>query len=221
MSTVSAQPVPDATRLVDAHDIGPVTLLKRSIAVLVFDGFADWEPAYALTGLRRWGGRVITSVGYGPSAVVSMGGLRVEPDDVLESVTPVTTELLLLPGGDPWLEAYPASRLEPVLGLLAAGGVTIAAICGATVALARAGLLRGRRHTSNGASFLQRHAPGYETPVLYEETLAVSDTGVITASGLGAVEFAREIFMALGLFKESDLAMFMDMYRGGRAPPEP
>ena len=220
MSTVSAQPVPDATRLVDAHDIGPVTLPMRSIAVLVFDGFADWEPAYALTGVRRWGGRAVTTVGYGPSTVLSMGGLRVQPEAILESVTPATTELLLLPGGDPWLEAYPASRLEPVLSLLAAGGVTIAAICGATVAVARAGLLRGRRHTSNGASFLERHAPGYETRALYAETLAVSDTGVITASGLGAVEFAREIFMALRIFEESDLAMFVDMYRGGHARPE-
>jgi putative intracellular protease/amidase len=193
----------------------------RSIAVLVFDGFADWEPAYALTGVRRWGGRAVSTLGYDLSAVVSMGGLRVQPDAVLEGATPATTELLLLPGGDAWLDAYPASRLEPVLSLLTAGGVTIAAICGATVAVARAGLLRGRRHTSNGASFLQRHAPGYETRALYEETLAVSDSGVITASGLGAVEFAREIFMALGLFKEPDLAMFMDMYRGGHAPPEP
>lgn len=194
--------------------------MTRSIAVLVFSGFADWEPAFALTGARRWGGRSVNVVGYDQSPVVSMGGLRVEPAAVLESVTAARTELLLLPGGDAWLEPYPAQRLEQVLGELSAGGVPIAAICGATVAVARAGLLRGRRHTSNGASFLQRHAPDYETPSLYEQTLAVSDNGVITASGLGAVEFAREIFAALRIFSESDLATFVEMYRGGRAPPE-
>jgi putative intracellular protease/amidase len=194
--------------------------MTRNVAVLVFDGFADWEPAYALTGLRRWGGRPVGVVGYDRSAVRSMGGLRVEPDDVLESVTADATELLLLPGGDVWLEGYPASRLEAVLATLVAREVVIAAICGATVAVARAGLLRERRHTSNGSTFVQQYAPGYETPALYAETLAVSDRGVITASGLGAVEFAREIFTALNVFAASDLAVFVDMYRHGRSPPE-
>lgn len=191
--------------------------MTRSITLLVFDGFADWEPAYALTGARRWGGRSVTTVGYDRKAVVSMGGLRVEPADRLESVTPATTELLLLPGGDAWLETYPTARLERVLADLAAAHVPIAAICGATVAVARAGLLRGRRHTSNGSAFLARHALAYETPALYEHTLAVSDSGIITASGLGAVEFAREIFATLGIFGESDLAAFVEMYRGGRS----
>jgi putative intracellular protease/amidase len=194
--------------------------MARNIAVLIFDGFADWEPAFALSGLRRWGGRAVQSVGYDRGSVVSMGGLRVEPDDVLESVTPATTELLLLPGGDVWLEGYPASRVERSLAALVAGGVIVAAICAATVAVARAGLLRGRRHTSNGSLFLRRHAPGYETPALYAETLAVSDEGVITASGLGAVEFAQEIFAALGVFGADDLARYADMYRRGHAPPE-
>lgn len=34
----------------------------KSIAVLVFDGFADWEPAFALTGLRRWGKREVITI---------------------------------------------------------------------------------------------------------------------------------------------------------------
>jgi putative intracellular protease/amidase len=194
--------------------------MTRNIAVLVFDGFADWEPAYALSGLRRWGGRSVVAVGYDRGAVISMGGLRIEPDDVLESVTSETTELLLLPGGDTWLEGYPDVRIERALAALTAGGVTVAAICAATVALARAGLFQGRRHTSNGSLFLRRHAPGYKTAELYDESLAVSDDGVITASGLGAVEFAHEIFARLGIFGGSDLARYLDMYRRGHAPPD-
>jgi putative intracellular protease/amidase len=125
-----------------------------------------------------------------------------------------------LPGGDSWLEAYPAARVERLLATLVAGGVIIAAICAATAAVARAGLLRGRRHTSNGSLFLRRHAPGYETSELYAETLAVTDDGVITASGLGAVEFAHEIFAALGVFGAADLARYVDMYRRGHAPSD-
>lgn len=195
--------------------------MARNVSVLVFDGFADWEPAYALTGLRRWGGRSVTAVGYSRGEVISMGGLRVQPDDVIENLVPETTELLILPGGDAWIETYPVSQFEKTLTTLSAGGVTIAAICAATVAVARLGLLRGRRHTSNGANFLRRHAPGYETPQLYTDALAVTDHGVITASGLGAIEFAHEIFSALGVLTESDRHLYVDMYRGGRAPPEP
>jgi len=193
--------------------------MARNVAILIFDGFADWEPAYALTGLRRWGGRSVTAVGYDARAILSMGGLRVEPEDVLESLSPATTELLLLPGGDAWLDGYPAARIEQMLTTLASGGVAIAAICAATVAVARAGLLRGRHHTSNGAAFLRQHAEGYETPELYCDTMAVTDRGVITASGLGAVEFAHEIFAMLGVLGASDLGVYLERYGRGHHPP--
>lgn len=194
--------------------------MLRQTAVLVFDGFADWEPAFALTGLRRWGRRAVSVVGYDLRPVTSMGGLRVMPDSVIDDVSAATTEMLVLPGGDTWLDSYPASRLEPILSSLVEGGVPIAAICAATVALARAGCLRGRRHTSNGAAFLQRYAAGYETQELYVETLAITDANVVTASGLGAIEFAREIFAVLGVFGAADLHQYTDMYRHGRMPSD-
>jgi putative intracellular protease/amidase len=194
--------------------------MPRNIAVLVFDGFADWEPAFALTGLRRWGQRTVTAVGFDRRPIVSMGGLRVLPDQDIGALRPDTTELLLIPGGDMWTEEYPASRLESTMALLTEGGTHIAAICAATVALARGGQLRGRRHTSNGAAFLRLHAPEYETPDLYVDALAVTDSGVITASGLGAIEFAHEIFAALGIFDESERQRYLDLYRHARATKE-
>jgi putative intracellular protease/amidase len=193
-------------------------MTTRNVAVLIFDGFADWEPAYALTGLRRWGNRSIVTVGYHPGAVVSMGGMRVVPDDVLETVTPASTELLILPGGDQWLDSYPAARIDAVVRQLTDAGVPVAAICAATVAMARGGFLKDRRHTSNGAAFLEEHAPGYETSPLYGDALAVVDRGVITASGLGAAEFADAIFATLGIFDDANRALYLDMYRRGVAP---
>ena len=188
----------------------------KTIAVLIFDGFADWEPAFALTGLRRWGKREVVTVGYNEHVVKSMGGLRVMPDRLLRDLTVDDTELLLLPGGDQWLESYPTHEVDEVLTTFEARGVTIAGICAATTALARAGLFRGRQHTSNGKSFLTKHAPGYETPDSYVDTLAIRDRGVISANGLGAIEFAREIFAELGVFNEADLKIYEEMYRHGR-----
>jgi putative intracellular protease/amidase len=188
-----------------------------TVAVLVFDGFADWEPAFALTGLRRWAGLDVVTVGYERTPITSMGGLRILPDCALAELDPAATRLLLLPGGDQWLETYPADALTPVLEACLARDVPIAGICAATTALARAGLFRGRRHTSNGRAYLLEHAPGYETPGQYVEALAVRDRGVISASGLGAVEFAGEIFAQLGVFTAAELRSYHAMYRQGRA----
>src|SRR5437867_376708 len=75
-----------------------IAKLMPSVHVLVFEGYADWEPGHALAGLRRWGQHRVVSVGYGAEPVVSMGGLRVVPDTTLEAVRPRDIRLLLLPG---------------------------------------------------------------------------------------------------------------------------
>jgi hypothetical protein len=50
------------------------------------------------------------------------------------------------------------------------------------------------------------------------DELAVSDDGVITASGLGNVEFAREIFRLLKIYDENDLRTWYDMFKRGLMP---
>ena len=193
----------------------------RRVGLFVFDDFADWEPAFALTGLRRWGKRGVTVIGETPEPVTSMGGLRVTPDQGLTEVDPAGLELLLIPGGDRWETTDPPERLAALLATLEQRQIPIAAICGATVALARLGFFRERRHTSNGPDYLARHAAGYRTPSLYVDTLAVRDRRVISASGLGAIELAREIFAELEILKPSDLALYQRLYRGGERPAAP
>ena len=192
--------------------------MARAVVLLVFDGFADWEPAFALTGLRRWGGRSVMTAGYDLRPVMSMGGLRIVPDQALAGLSPQNTELLILPGGDVWEAGYPADVLHPVLERMRAAHVPVAAICGATIAAARAGLFRGRRHTSNSRAYLKQHAPGSGEDKTYADVLAVTDDGVISASGLGAVEFAAEIFTQLGVFGAEEIRQYREMYRQGTLP---
>jgi len=192
----------------------------KDVYVLVFDGFADWEPAYALAELRRSGNRQVIVVGFDAHTVTSMGGLRIVPDGALSSVEADQVGLLLLPGGDIWeAGSYPQGVLAALMQELLARKTPIAAICGATFALARAGLLNDRRHTSTVPGDLTAVGPGYRGAEHYTSALAVSDQGVITASGLGSVEFARVIFSALQVFSESDEGLWFDMYRHGRLPP--
>jgi putative intracellular protease/amidase len=193
-----------------------------AVFVLVFDGFADWEPSYALAELRRSGHHEVVSVGFTGDEVTSMGGLRVRPHRALADVRVDEVRLLILPGGDMWdrEDAYPRDQLELLIGELLAAGRPVAAICGATVAMARARLLDDRRHTSNMLSYLTDNAPSYRGAVYYDSSLAVRDRGVITASGLGAVDFAREIFAELGVFSAPDEALWYEMFKHGKLPAE-
>src|SRR5574340_645621 len=128
---------------------------QPAIYAVIFDGFADWEPAHALAELRRWGERTIRTVGFADTPVISMGGLRVIPDLDLASVHASDIELLVLPGGDLWQSAdYPRPILESLIAALLAAKTPIAAICAGTLALARAHVLDSRRHTSNARSYL-------------------------------------------------------------------
>ena len=194
--------------------------MAGQVHVLVFEGFADWEPSFALAELRRSGGHEVVTIGFDREPVTSMGGLRVLPDHALGDVGPETVRVLILPGGDLWEreDAYPRAELERLLAGMLAAQRPIAAICGATVALARAGLLDERRHTSNMPAYLTETVPSYRGQARYEPTLAVRDGGIITASGLGAVDFAREIFAELGLFSAADATLWFDMFKHGKLP---
>jgi putative intracellular protease/amidase len=193
-------------------------MTRSAVHVLLFDGFADWEPAYALAELRRSGKRDVVVVGFNSKPVLSMGGLRVLPDRSLVEVTPDQIGLLILPGGDVWEAGdYPEPLLSALLRQLNASGVPIAAICGATFSLARAGLLNDRRHTSTVPGDLNA-VPEYSGASHYVTAPAVTDRGVITASGLASVDFAREVFAMLGVFSIADRATWFDMYKSGELP---
>jgi putative intracellular protease/amidase len=190
----------------------------KSAYLLAVAGFADWEPAHAIAELRRSGGYRIEVVGLTTDPVESMGGMLVQPTRALADVAPRDVAIFILPGGDRWERGPAEPELVALLARLMDAGVPVAAICAATVAITRAGLLRGRRHTSNGLSYLQRQVPDYTEATQYVDAPAVRDGGLITATGLADVEFAREIFAELGVFSNADRARWTDLFRGGVIP---
>ena len=191
---------------------------SKAVYLLAVPGFADWEPAHALAELRRHGGYRVEVVGLTSALVESMGGLRVLPNKTLADVEPNDVALFILPGVDRW----ESSPLEPELLTLLRGlddvGVPLAAICAATVAITKAGLLRGRRHTSNARAYLEKHVPGYAAGADYVEAPAVRDRGLITASGLADVEFAAELLSELDVLTEKSRRLWTDVFRSGRVP---
>ena len=182
---------------------------SKSIHILVVPGFADWEPAHALAELRRYGGYRVESVGLSMEPVESMGGIRVLPSRTIDEVSSDDVAVFVLPGGDRWEEQPVEPALEQKLHELADRQVPIAA---------KLGLIRGRRHTSNGLAYLQEKAPSYSEASGYVDEPAVRDRGLITASGLADVEFARELFEELGVLTPAERAEWAEMFRSGRIP---
>lgn len=190
----------------------------KAVYLLVVDGFADWEPAHAVAELRRQGQYRVESVGLTTAPVRSMGGIRVLPSTTVRAVDPADVAVFILPGGDRWESAPVESEIEELLKTLDEERVPLAAICGATVAISRIGLLRGRRHTSNGLEYLRAHVPGYTEAANYVDAPAVRDRGLITASGLADVEFARELFEELNVLSAEDRAAWASIFRTARLP---
>ena len=191
---------------------------EKAVYLLVVDGFADWEPAHAVAELRRHGQYRVETVGLTPAPVESMGGIRVLPSTTIADVDPADVAVFILPGGDRWESSPVEPEIENLLKALAARRVPIAAICGATIAVARMGLLQGRLHTSNGLDYLRSHVHGYAEAANYVDTPAVRDRGLITASGLGDVEFARELFGELNVLSAEDREGWAAIFRSARLP---
>ena len=191
---------------------------EKAVYLLVVEGFADWEPAHAVAELRRHGQYRVESVGLTAAPVRSMGGLTVLPSTTVADVDRSDVAVFILPGGDRWERAPVEAELEELLKRLDAGQVPIAAICGATVAIASIGLLRGRRHTSNGLDYLRSHVSGYSDADRYVNAPAVRDRQLITASGLGDVEFARELFEELDVLSAADRSLWAQMFRDAKLP---
>jgi putative intracellular protease/amidase len=204
------------------------TSRQHTVHLYVYDGFADWEPAYAIAGLhsprfqREPGHWAVRTVGERAGAPVrSMGGLAILPEMALETLEPAASAMLLLPGGPGWDLPSRQDVPEPHHAAVARArafveaGVPLAAICGATAGLARAGLLDRRPHTSNAASYL--HGTGYAGADHYRDEPAVRDGLLITAGGMAPLEFAREIFALLGLYEPEALEAWYQLYKTGRS----
>ena len=190
----------------------------KAVYLLVVPGFADWEPAHAVAELRRHGRYRVEVVGLAPGPVQSMGGITIEPARTVSAIDPEDVAVFIIPGGDRWEQEALEPELIALLETLDQREVPIAAICAATTAVARAGLIRGRRHTSNGLRYMKEKVPGYREEGTYVDVPAVRDGRLITASGLADVEFAAEIMAELGVLSEDQRALWATMFRRGRVP---
>lgn len=190
-------------------------MTKETIHVAIYDTMADWEIGYAVAHIQslefqKTPGRYqVKTVGRSLDPVTSKGGLRMLPDLGLDALEPRASRMLILPGADIAMSGGIDDFAAMGARFLDAG-VPVAAICGATAALARHGLLDERPHTSNAKIFLEM--TGYQGGAYYQERLAVTDGDLITASGIAPIPFAAEIFRKLDLYSEPTLQSWLKLY---------
>ena len=181
----------------------------------IYDTLADWEVGHLLVELRtgRYTGTSwdIVTVAESPEPITTMGGLHISPDMVLDDLDPAASNLLILPGADMW-DAGGGGAFAAAAAQFLDAGVPVAAICGATAGLARAGVLDKPHHTSAAAEYLM--ATGYAGAEYYVEDRAVVDGDLITAGPQSPVQFARATLKRLGLASERTLKAYEDLFHG-------
>ncbi|SMP64173.1 type 1 glutamine amidotransferase family protein [Anoxynatronum buryatiense] len=192
-----------------------------TIYVYVLDTLADWELGYVTSELnsgrffKKGEQRVsLKTVSYSKEPINTMGGLTIVPHCLIDEIAVSETSVLLLPGADTWNDPKHGAIIEKAREFLSLGA-TVCAICGATAALANAGLLDQRPHTSNGPGFLEMVSPGYQGQRFYVDKPSVADHNLITASSTGALLWAKQIIEHAGVFQSSTLESWYEYFSTG------
>lgn len=191
----------------------------RNIYLFVFDTLADWETGYAVAGInnpqfqREPGKFRVRTVAARTDLVTTAGGIRIQPDLTFDDLSITDQDMLILPGGSLWDEGKNLEAVAAAKTFLGAGA-GVAAICGATAGLARAGILDERKHTSNVRDYLE--ATHYKGGALYQDEPAITDGLVVTASGIAPVDFAFQIFRYLDLYTPEVLAAWYGLFKTGK-----
>lgn len=191
---------------------------NQIVHLFVFNTLADWEIGFTVAGInnpssQKHPGRYrIQTVGVNAEPVTTIGGVTILPDITLDELN--SSAMLILPGGEAWDAGENTEILEPAKEFLAAG-IPIAAICGATAGLARAGILDDKPHTSNAAEYLQ--STNYQGAAFYQNQPVVTAGNVITANSTAPLEFAYHIFKKLELYDEPILEAWYGLFKTGDA----
>lgn len=174
----------DSTRHASGATAAPCALVPLA------EGFEETEAVTIVDILRRAGIRV-TVAGLTAGSVAGSHGIAMVPDTTLHALAGRRFELIVLPGGRPGADNLAADeRLIAVLQDAARSGALIGAVCAGPRALARAGLLAGRRVTSFPGALDDIEPADWH----YCEEPVVVDGRLVTSRGPGtAMDFALRL----------------------------
>lgn len=170
----------------------------KTIVYVLLDKFAEYEAAYLSSAVKMLAGDKFENktLSLTKDSVTSIGGFNVVPDYDINSF-PDDYEALVLIGGLTWRNEA-SLQIKPLVQRCIDDGRVLGAICDASAFLGRTGFLNNVKHTSNDIHDLKAWARDeYTGDDNYFPKQAVRDGKIITANGTAAMEFAREVMLAL------------------------
>lgn len=188
--------------------------MKNEILYVLLPDFASHEMVYLMEAISSDEAQLKPDPKYinkiaAPSMepVTAIGGFRVLPDYSFEDMPDEYAALVLI-GGYGWLTPV-ADKVVPIVRKALDNGMIVGAICNGASFMAKHGFLNGVRHTGNGLEQLKSWGTGnYTNADGYIHEQAVSDGGIVTANGSGALEFTKELLLLL----ENDTPERIEMY---------
>ncbi|MFN3599596.1 MAG: DJ-1 family glyoxalase III [Aquificaceae bacterium] len=158
------------------------------VAIILAEGFEEVEAVAPIDVLRRAGVEVIIA-GLTPDPVPSARDVKIVPDTTVDNLNPKELDLVILPGGAGGVERLKADpRVERLIKAMQDKKKLIGAICAAPTALAKFGVLEGKRATVY-PSLVEEIKPAQ-----FVNQRVVEDENLITSQGPGtALEFGLRL----------------------------
>jgi putative intracellular protease/amidase len=170
---------------------------KKTIGFVFIDQFADWEYGLLSGSAVEWFGARTIALSPSTGPVRSIGGFRLMAERGTGVEENSDLDAIAVIGSDTWPSAD-APDIAPLLNATLARGGIIGGICGGTLALARAGLFEGRKHTSNGAGWIESKIGDYAGSSFYQDVPhAVRDAHIVSAPGSAPGTFTTDFLEAL------------------------
>ena len=188
----------------------------KEVLVLLTDHWADWEAGYAMAMVNLSSEYTVKTIAVDGQPKISIGGMRAEIDYAIDDYQNFDSlAMIIMTGSFSWAENdYP--EINALIKAVRGKDIPIAAICGATIYLARHGFLDNIKHTGDTFDYFE-DLQGYGGKESYVFAQIVNQDGFITANETAAVEFAREIMMTLKIDTDENIKEWYDNFKNGMA----
>ncbi|MBX4775416.1 glutamine amidotransferase [Klebsiella sp. CVUAS 10191.3] len=192
---------------------------RKEVLFVLIEEYADWEFALLAPGLRRgfgiWEPQYdVRTVAADAGPVMSIGGVRCLPDYTFETIPDDYAALVLVGSMNWWGEE--ARRVVPLVEQAQARQIVVGAICDASAFLGAHGFLNDVDHTSNGLAYLQNRAgPAYSGAARYRSVPSVRDGNLVTANGVGFVDFTCNMLAALNATQAGEIEAMRAAFTSG------
>jgi putative intracellular protease/amidase len=193
--------------------------VEKKMLFVLLEEYADWEGAYLASEIMRNSREgsndyCVKTVSLTKEPVHSIGGFTVIPDYDIDSVDDHFQGLILI-GGNSWRKES-SKKIIPLIKRALEKNVVLGAICDATVFLGINGFLNEGKHTSNRLEELKKAAgKNYSGEKEYIDQQAVRSGHRITANGTAALEFSKEVLVALGIKDEAEADDWYNFHKLG------